>query len=87
MYLFPYEDEIIQGKILTIQCEIDHQIAKCLDTLDRQGLKFLKETLRASKIFGLNTQELGNSQPLEEEIEDEGSEKIKKEKEHSNKKV
>jgi len=50
-------------------------------------LKFLKETLRASKIFGLNTQELGNSQPLEEEIEDEGSEKIKKEKEHSNKKV
>lgn len=37
-----------------IQLEIDHEIAKCLDTLDRQGLKYLKETLRASKIFDLD---------------------------------
>lgn len=31
--------------------EIDHEIAKCLDTLDRQGLKYLKETLRTSNLF------------------------------------
>jgi hypothetical protein len=31
--------------------EIDHEIAKCLDTLDRQGLKYLRETLRSSKMF------------------------------------
>jgi hypothetical protein len=37
-----------------------------LDTLDRQGLKFLKETLRASKLFGLNTQELNHSHPIVE---------------------
>lgn len=29
---------------------IDREIAKKLDTLDRQGLKYLKESLRASRI-------------------------------------
>lgn len=31
--------------------EIDYEIAKCLDTLDRQGLKYLKETLKSSNVF------------------------------------
>lgn len=37
--------------------------------MDRQGLKFLKETLRASKLFALNTQELNYTATLDEEPE------------------
>ena len=43
-----------------------------MDTLDRQGLKFLKETLRASKLFAINTQELVASHGYNE-VEESGS--------------
>lgn len=41
--------------------EIDHEIAKCLDTLDRQGLKYLRETLKNSDIFNEEVKNIGNT--------------------------
>lgn len=44
---------------------IDREIAKKLDTLDRQGLKYLKESLKASRMIDHRE---ANDMEVEEEI-------------------
>ena len=62
-----------------MQLEIDHEIAKCLDTLDRQGLRYLKETLRASNIFDLDDlhqESVKNKQPPQSQSAKKNSDEI-----------